>query len=123
MLLDGDVKHPGSQDFHRFCFIFVLRLFVLDLDDESSEGIDVVPGSDTGEEDESERRRLQALAREAEGLQGKVVTRWTCWSPLQPCPPLPPCAPALLGWRYFVCARVRSRYVHSIPCNGDPYVV
>ena len=47
------------------------RRAVLDLDDESLEGIDVIPGSDSGEEDEHERRRLQALAREAEGLQGK----------------------------------------------------
>jgi len=47
------------------------RRAVLDLDDENLEGLDVVPGSDSGEEDTSERRRLQALAREAEGLQGK----------------------------------------------------
>ena len=47
------------------------RRAVLDLDDESFEGVDVIPGSDNGEENEHERRRLQALAREAEGLQGK----------------------------------------------------
>ena len=44
------------------------RRAVLDLDDESSEGIDVVPGSDTGEEGAPTRRRLQELAREAEAL-------------------------------------------------------
>ena len=47
------------------------RRTVLDLDDENFEGIDVIPGSDSGEENENTRRRLQALAREAEGLQGK----------------------------------------------------
>ena len=47
------------------------RRAVLDLDDENVEGIDVSPGSDSGEEDNRERRRLQALAREAEGLRGK----------------------------------------------------
>lgn len=44
---------------------------VLDLDDESSEGIDVVPGADTGEEENADRRRLLQLAREAEALQDK----------------------------------------------------
>ncbi|HHH31790.1 MAG TPA: ATP-dependent helicase [Polyangiaceae bacterium] len=47
------------------------RRAVLDLDDENFEGIDVIPGSDSGEDDERERRRLVSLAREAEGLQGK----------------------------------------------------
>jgi len=47
------------------------RRAVLDLDDENREGIDVVPGSDPGEQDQRGRRRLQALAREAEGLQIK----------------------------------------------------
>lgn len=44
------------------------RRAVLDLDDESAEGIDVVPGSETGEEADPERKRLQRLAREAESL-------------------------------------------------------
>jgi superfamily II DNA or RNA helicase len=44
------------------------RRAVLDMDDESAEGIDVVPGSDTGENDNPERKRLQQLAREAEAL-------------------------------------------------------
>ncbi len=44
------------------------RRAVLDMDDESLEGIDVVPGSDTGEEENPARRRLQQLAREAEAL-------------------------------------------------------
>ena len=47
------------------------RRAVLDLDDENLEGIDVIPGSGTGEDNERERRRLVALALEAEGLQGK----------------------------------------------------
>ena len=47
------------------------RRAVLDLDDENAEGIDVVPGSDSGEDDDRERRKLQALARDAEALQGK----------------------------------------------------
>lgn len=45
---------------------------VLDLDEESTEGIDFIPGSDTGEEgDATNRERLLRLAREAESLQGK----------------------------------------------------
>lgn len=47
------------------------RRAVLDLDDESFEGIDVIPGSDSGEEEQPDRRRLQELARAAESLQGK----------------------------------------------------
>jgi len=47
------------------------RRAVLDLDEESAEGIDVVPGSETGEEDDSARERLLRLAREAESLVGK----------------------------------------------------
>jgi len=47
------------------------RRAVLDLDDENAEGIDVIPGSDAGDEDERERRRLRDLAREAEALAGK----------------------------------------------------
>ena len=50
------------------------RRTVLDqLDDESSEGIDVPPGSDIGEQSGDEtghRRRLLELAREAEALHG-----------------------------------------------------
>ncbi len=46
------------------------RRAVLDLDDENAEGIDVIPGSDVGEEGERERRRLRDLAREAEALAG-----------------------------------------------------
>ncbi|WP_129677553.1 helicase-related protein [Candidatus Chloroploca sp. Khr17] len=43
------------------------------LDDESSEGVDVAPGSDIGElsgDEAGHRRRLLELAREAEALQG-----------------------------------------------------
>lgn len=47
------------------------RRAVLDLDDENAEGIDVIPGSDTGDPDERERRRLLDLAREADALAGK----------------------------------------------------
>lgn len=47
------------------------RRAVLDLDDENAEGIDVIPGSETGEDDDREKRRLRDLAREAEALQGK----------------------------------------------------
>lgn len=47
------------------------RRAVLDLDEESAEGIDVVPGSETGEEDDSARKRLLRLARDAESLAGK----------------------------------------------------
>jgi len=47
------------------------RRAVLDLDEETAEGIDVIPGSETGEEDANERERLLRLAREAEALAGK----------------------------------------------------
>lgn len=47
------------------------RRAVLDLDEESYEGIDVIPGSETGDEDDSDRERLLRLAREAEALAGK----------------------------------------------------
>jgi superfamily II DNA or RNA helicase len=52
------------------------RRTVLDLtDDESTEGIDVPPGSDYSEESEGEesrtRRRLRDMAKEAEALRGK----------------------------------------------------
>lgn len=47
------------------------RRAVLDLDDETSEGIDVIPGSETGREDASARERLLRLAREADALAGK----------------------------------------------------
>ena len=53
------------------------RRAVLDMDDESSEGIDLVPGSDTGEEGDSERRRLQQLAREADALAGEDDAKLT----------------------------------------------
>jgi superfamily II DNA or RNA helicase len=42
---------------------------VLDLDDESAEGIDVVPGAETGQEDDPDRRRLLQLAKDADALQ------------------------------------------------------
>jgi hypothetical protein len=48
------------------------RRAVLDLDDESAEGIDVVPGAGEEEDEGSaERRHLRDLAREAEQLAGK----------------------------------------------------
>src|SRR5690606_28532867 len=47
------------------------RRAVLDLDDENAEGIDVIPGSDAGEDDTGERERLLRLARDAEALAGK----------------------------------------------------
>lgn len=47
------------------------RRAVLDLDDESAEGIDVIPGSESGDEDVGDRERLLRLAREAEALGGK----------------------------------------------------
>ncbi len=47
------------------------RRAVLDLDEESFEGIDVIPGSETGDEDDSDRERLLRLARQAEALAGK----------------------------------------------------
>jgi superfamily II DNA or RNA helicase len=47
------------------------RRAVLDLDDESAEGLDVVPGAGEDEKDDSsERRRLRDLAREADDLAG-----------------------------------------------------
>lgn len=46
------------------------RRGVLDLDEENAEGIDVIPGSDTGEEDAGDRARLLRLARDAEALAG-----------------------------------------------------
>src|SRR5581483_11447940 len=55
------------------------RRTVLDLiDAESSEGIDLVPGSDTGEEDtdaQKNRRRLLEMAREADSLVGEKDTK------------------------------------------------
>jgi len=49
------------------------RRTVLDLDDESLEGVDVVPGSQTEEDEGStERRQLLAFAREVEKLGGET---------------------------------------------------
>ncbi len=52
---------------------------VLDLmDDESAEGVDLVPGSDTGDEDtdaQKNRRRLLEMAREADALAGLNDTK------------------------------------------------
>jgi superfamily II DNA or RNA helicase len=57
------------------------RRTVLDLmDDEAAEGIDVTPGSDIYEEDgeaRSEKRRLQAMARQAEALKGEGDAKLT----------------------------------------------
>ncbi|MCP5056572.1 MAG: DEAD/DEAH box helicase [bacterium] len=47
------------------------RRAVLDQDDESSEGMDVVAGSDTGDEDKVAHRRLQQLASQADALAVK----------------------------------------------------
>ncbi len=47
------------------------RRAVLDLDDENTEGIDVIPGSQGNDEDATENSRMQRLAREAEKLKGK----------------------------------------------------
>jgi superfamily II DNA or RNA helicase len=47
------------------------RRLVLDLEDEVSEGIDVVPGSQTTEADSPEAARLRRLATEAEALAGR----------------------------------------------------
>ena len=44
------------------------RRAVLDLDNENAEGIDVIPGSDAGDDDQRQRRRLARLARQAEAL-------------------------------------------------------
>jgi superfamily II DNA or RNA helicase len=49
------------------------RRAVLDLDEELPEGIDVIPGSDHGED--GERERLVRLAREVEKLTGKEDTK------------------------------------------------
>jgi hypothetical protein len=46
------------------------RRAVLDLDEENAEGIDVIPGTETGEEDSVDRERLLRLAREADALAG-----------------------------------------------------
>jgi hypothetical protein len=46
------------------------RQAVLDLDEENAEGVDVVPGTETGQEDERDRERLLRLAREADALAG-----------------------------------------------------
>jgi superfamily II DNA or RNA helicase len=48
------------------------RRAVLDLDEENAEGIDVIPGSETGEESAGDRDRLLRLAREADALAGKA---------------------------------------------------
>jgi superfamily II DNA or RNA helicase len=49
------------------------RRTVLDLDDEAAEGIDVIPGSDSEEDDASHaRERLRRLARDAERLAGPL---------------------------------------------------
>lgn len=55
------------------------RRAVLDLDEVSAEGTDVVPGSDTGEEgaEKSDRDRLLRLAREAEALTDKDDAKLT----------------------------------------------
>jgi superfamily II DNA or RNA helicase len=53
------------------------RRAVLDLDDENAEGIDVVPGSDTGEDGTGERDRLLRLARDAEELAGAEDAKLT----------------------------------------------
>ncbi len=47
------------------------RRAVLDLDEDNAEGIDVIPGTETGEEEAGERERLLRLAREADTLAGK----------------------------------------------------
>jgi superfamily II DNA or RNA helicase len=55
------------------------RQTVLDLgEEEDPEGLDVVPGADdTDDADESARRRLRALAREADGLAGALDHKLT----------------------------------------------
>ncbi len=54
------------------------RRQVLDVDDENAEGLDVVPGAATEEEETSaERRRLLELAKEAEKLVGKEDAKLT----------------------------------------------
>jgi hypothetical protein len=48
------------------------RRNVMDLDEESAEGQDVVPGAGESDDDTSaERRKLKALAKKAEALEGK----------------------------------------------------
>ena len=44
---------------------------VLDLDDETTEGIDVAPGGQTDDDADSNQRRLKELAREVQNLKGK----------------------------------------------------
>jgi hypothetical protein len=59
------------------------RRAVLDLDEENAEGIDVIPGSETGDEGVGDRERLLRLAREAEALGGKSdakLHRPSSWS-------------------------------------------
>ncbi len=51
------------------------RRAVLDLDDESTEGIDVTPGAGTDEGEGPRSARLHKLAREAEALAGKGDTK------------------------------------------------
>lgn len=54
------------------------RRQVLDVDDENAEGLDVVPGAATEEEESSaERRKLLELAKEAEKLVGKEDAKLT----------------------------------------------
>jgi len=53
------------------------RRAVLDLDEDNAEGIDVIPGSDTGENEAGDRERLLRLAREAESLGGQRDTKLT----------------------------------------------
>ena len=47
------------------------RRLVMDLEDESEEGIDVVPGSQAGADDTPESERLRRLAKHADALAGK----------------------------------------------------
>lgn len=51
------------------------RRAVLDMDDENSEGIDILPGGDSGEEDKKIHNKLLELAREAEALKIKQDTK------------------------------------------------
>ncbi|HYK89287.1 MAG TPA: helicase-related protein [Acidobacteriota bacterium] len=63
----ADAESPEEAD-------AIGRRTVLDpAEDESPEGMDIVPGSDAepvGDEDQSERRRLREMARTADGLKG-----------------------------------------------------